>query len=620
MNNKTNIEQPNNLTSTDIDTESFEYLYQQSLQNEFKQGEVVKNGTVIAFKGDYVIVDIGFKSEGSIALEEFLDSDGHLTVEIGDKVDVYLEAVENEDGSIQLSKEKADKLKIWDEISKACEADEIIEGQVISRVKGGLQVDIGVKAFLPGSQVDLRPIRNLDKLIGQTLHFKILKFNKKRGNIVLSRRVLLEKELEEMRRKTLETLKEGAIIKGTVKNITDYGVFLDLGGIDGLLHITDMSWGRVKHPSELFNLGDEINVMVLKYDKDNQRVSLGLKQIFPDPWQTAAEKYPVTTRVKGKVVSIADYGAFIEIEEGIEGLIHISEMTWSKKLKHPSKIVAEGDIIEAVVLDIDALQRRISLGMKQLTPNPWDIVEEKYPVGTKIKGKIRNITDFGIFIGLDEGIDGLIHISDISWSPRMRNPSELYKKGDEIDAVVLNIDKANERFSLGIKQLSEDPWKSIPNKYPLGTIVEGEVVSIVDFGVFLRLEQGVEGLVHISELTEEKIDNPASKFKVGDKLRALVTDVDQEQRKIRLSVVKAKAATEKDIKEYIEEARTTMGEVMIRSAKLKEMKLAPKKKSDAEVAAEADKIVDVEVAAEAGVISESAAPADTDPTTPTENA
>jgi len=514
--------------------ESFAELLEKSSFDSKKEGEVIK-GRVISVEKDYVVVDIGFKSEGVIPLNEFKDVRGEAIVNIGDRVDVLLEAAEDESGLIVLSKEKADKMKVWDEIYKAYSADGVIKGKIISRVKGGLQVDIGVRAFLPGSQVDLRPVRNIEKLIGQEFDFKILKFNKRRGNIVLSRRALLEKEREQMRKETLKHLEDSAVLDGIVKNITDYGAFIDLGGIDGLLHITDMSWGRINHPSELFEVGDEIQVKVLKYDEDRQRVSLGYKQIRPDPWTTVGEKYQVNAKVKGKVVSLTDYGAFVELEEGIEGLIHVSEMSWVKKVKHPSKILAIGDMIEAVGLDINVESRRISLGLKQTAANPWEIVKEKYPVGTRILGKIRNITDFGVFVGIDEGIDGLIHISDISWTQRIKHPSEMFKKGQEVEAVVLHIDSENERFSLGIKQLTADPWGTIGDRLHVGSITEGEVINVTEFGVFIDLGDGIEGLIHVSELSSKKVEDPTTQVKVGDKIMVEIIKIDDKDHKIRLS-------------------------------------------------------------------------------------
>ena len=538
-------------------------------QDTPREGEVTQ-GTVIAIINDVVTVDIGYKSEGHMSIHEFEDESGELDVNVGDVVDVLLELQEDDEGAIVLSKEKADRMKVWDKISDAYQADGIVEGKIVSRVKGGLAVDIGVRAFLPGSQVDLRPVRNLESMIGEMFSFKILKFNKRRGNIVLSRRALLETEREELRTNTLDRLDVGARLPGIVKNLTDYGAFIDLGGIDGLLHITDMSWGRVNHPTELFEIGDEVEVMVLKYDQEKQRVSLGLKQCSPDPWSNVANKYKFEDKVKGKVVSLTDYGAFIEIEEGIEGLVHVSEMSWTKKIKHPSKILAVGDVIDTIILDIDADSRRISLGLKQTEPNPWDIVEERYPVGTRIIGKIRNITDFGIFVGIDEGIDGLIHISDISWTQRIKHPSELFKKGQEVEAIVLNIDRGNERFSLGIKQLTEDPWLRVPERYTIGDIVTGEALNITDFGIFVYLEEGVEGLVHVSELSSKKVDNPADFSKVGESITAEIISIDPKERRIRLSVKSIEEGGEKaDYAAFVSKqgkGKVSLGDLIQRAA------------------------------------------------------
>jgi small subunit ribosomal protein S1 len=513
--------------------ESFADLFEG--RHAVKEGEVV-HGTVLSIDNDYVQVDVGFKSEGLVPAWEFMDEDGTLRVRVGDRVAVLVEETEDEEGRIVLSKEKADRLKIWDEISRAYEADEPVEGVVISRVKGGLSVDIGVKAFLPGSQVDLRPVRNLESVVSQRLQFKIIKFNKRRGNIVLSRRALLEKERKKMRETTLGTLRVGDIVDGVIKNLTDYGAFIDLGGIDGLLHVTDMSWGRVNHPSELFQVGDEIKVKVLKFDPETERVSLGLKQIQPDPWIDAAMRHPIGVRIRGKVVSLTDYGAFVEIEPGIEGLIHVSEMSWTKRVKHPSKVVSVGDEVEAVVLDVDEGGRKISLGMKQIEPNPWSVIEERYPIGTRVSGEVRNITNFGVFIGLEEGIDGLVHVSDISWTEQIKHPSEKFKKGDMLEAVVLKIDKENEKFSLGVKQLQPNPWEDIQRRYPVGSEVTGEVTSITDFGAFVKLAEGIEGLVYNADLASERVQNPSDVVQVGQSVTALVTRVDAEEQKISLSI------------------------------------------------------------------------------------
>jgi small subunit ribosomal protein S1 len=548
-----------NTTTETASGSSFAELFEKSEQT-IKEGEIAK-GKVLSIDKDYVQVDVGFKSEGLVAAWEFMNEDGTMSIEVGDQVEVLVEETEDEDGRILLSKEKAERLKVWDDISAAYEADEAVEGTIIARVKGGLSVDIGVKAFLPGSQVDLRPVRNLEGMLGEKFNFKIIKFNKRRGNIVLSRRALLETERRRMRETTLQTLEAGQILDGVIKNLTDYGAFIDLGGIDGLLHITDMSWGRINHPSELFNVGDEIKVKVLKFDPENERVSLGLKQIQPDPWVDAALRYPLGVRINGKVVSLTDYGAFVELEPGIEGLVHVSEMSWTKRVKHPSKLVNVGDEVEAVVLDVDERNRKISLGMKQIEDNPWTVIEQQYPVGAHVKGVVRNITNFGVFIGLDEGIDGLVHVSDISWTEQIKHPSEKFQKGDEIDAVVLKIDKENEKFSLGIKQLEPNPWDGIQKKYSVGSEIKGPVTSVTDFGVFVKLDEGIEGLVYSSELAAERVENPADHFKEGQEVTALVVKVDPTEGKISLSIRavddKAERAALKELAAKQSQSQTT---------------------------------------------------------------
>ena len=528
-----------------------------------REKSVVK-GRVLEISDDWVTIDISFKAEGLIQLDEFRGPDGEITIAVGDEVDVYLDSMGNDDGNLVLSKEKADLMKAWEEISEAVERDEVVSGVIVARVKGGLSVDIGVKAFLPGSQVDLRPVKQLDRMIGETFDFKIIKFNKKRGNIVLSRRVLLEQERESKRLETVQRLHEGAILTGVVKNITDYGAFIDLGGIDGLLHITDMSWGRINHPDEMFEVGQSVEVKVLKFDADSQRVSLGYKQIRPDPWDEAEYKYPVGSIVRGKVVSIPDYGAFVELEDGIEGLVHISEMTWNKRVKHPSKLVAIDDVIEAKVHGIDVDNKRISLSMKELEQNPWDLVEQQYPVGSIIRGAVRNITDFGIFVGIDEGIDGLVHISDLSWSQRIRHPRDRFDKGTVVEARVLAIDKDSERFSLGIKQLTEDPWYTVHSRYFLGQVVEGPVVHLTDFGVFVEVEEGVEGLVHISELGVEG-DDWQDKYPEGHTISAEVIHIDSHDRKISLSERGASERSAGDVDGFMRQqgdASARLGDVM----------------------------------------------------------
>jgi len=499
---------------------------------QFKEGQII-HGTVIGMSKDNIVVDVGFKSEGIISLREFPDYGKSLSV--GEEVEVYLERVEDNDGNVVLSKEKAIKIKIWDDLVKTYEADEIIEGVVVAKAKGGLTVDIGLRAFLPGSQIDLRPIRNLEKLIGETFKMKIIKMNKKRGNIVLSRRILLEEQRKQLREGTLEQMEEGNLIEGIVKNITEYGVFIDLGGMDGLLHITDMSWGRVNHPSEMFAIGDMVKVMVLKYDKEKERVSLGLKQITPDPWVEVEAKFPVDTRITGKVVSITNYGVFVELEKGIEGLVHISEMSWSRHIKHPSKMVALNDEVEAVVLTLDKERKRISLGMKQIEPNPWEGIDARYPIGTEVEGTVRNLTDFGAFVELEDGVDGLVHISDLSWK-KIKHPSELLRKKDLLKAVVLSIDKENCRISLGVKQLQPDPWGDIAKNYPIGTEVEGTIIKVTGFGAFAEFGDGLEGLIHVSQLSSQKISSPEQVVKVDDPIKAKVIKVDTASKKIALSV------------------------------------------------------------------------------------
>jgi len=499
-----------------------------------KVGDVIM-GTVVGVVDDHVLVDIGDKAESYIPLSEFRMEGEEPEINIGDSFEVFVEK-RKEEGGLLLSREKAIGIKVWEEIAKIQADDGTIDGKIENRVKGGMSVDIGVPAFLPYSQIDLRPVKDLDSLIGETFPFKILKFNRKRNNVVISRRAILEKDREKMRDDMRKSLEEGMVVKGTVTNITDYGLFIDLGGMDGLCHITDLSWGRVSHPAKLYKVGDEIDVKILKYDHESDRVSLGIKQMRPDPWATVTERYPLGSKTVGKVVSITDYGVFVELEEGVEGLIHISEMTWSKKPRHPSKLVAVGDEVEVMVLNIETETKRISLGMKQLHPNPWDLVSENYPVGSIIEGKIKNITDFGIFIGIEEGIDGLIHVSDLSWTERIKHPTEKYAKGDTIQAVVLKIDRENERFSLGIKQLEPDPWQAALNNYPTGAIVEGKITNVTDFGIFVQLEEGVEGLVHVSEISKEKINTPVGMYNVGDNLQVKVINVSSKDRKIGLSI------------------------------------------------------------------------------------
>ncbi len=551
----------------DANIDDFEKLLAEyDAQSPTKEGEIAK-GRVIHIGEDYVTVDIGYKSEGQIPKEEFVNAEGVLDVKVGDEVDVYLESQENEHGQIELSKEKADRLKVWDDLTGVIERDELIEGMITGRVKGGLTVDIGIKAFLPGSQVDLRPVRNLEKYIGESYQFKIIKFNKRRGNVVLSRRALLEAERENLKEKTLRNLEAGMTMKGIVKNITEYGCFVDLGGIDGLLHITDMSWGRVSHPADMFEIGTEIEVMVLKFDPKSERVSLGLKQVQEDPWVAVPENYRVGDRVKGKVVSLTDYGAFIELEPGVEGLIHISEMTWAKRVKHPSKVVNVGDEVEAVILDVDLENKRISLGMKQTGSNPWEALQERYPVGTVVRGKVRNITNFGLFVGIEDGIDGLVHVSDLSWSNKIKNPADHFQKGDELEAVVLHIDPDKERFSLGVKQLTRDPWDNISERYPQNSVVRGKVTKILDFGAIIELEDAIEGLVHISELSNEKVSSVSDVVHENQEVNAKVISIYPEERKIGLSLRRlSEEENDPEYAKFLEQQRaessTTIGDVL----------------------------------------------------------
>jgi len=517
-----------------LDRAALAALYEETFKN-LEEGTITE-GRIVAVTKDKVVVDIGYKSEGMIPNDQF-STEELQNIKVGDRLQVYIEECEDADGNLVLSKEKADKMKIWEELEKLFNDGKSIDGKIVARIKGGMMVDIGVKAFLPGSQIDLHPVRDLDGLVGRTFPLKIIKINHRRGNVVVSRRVLLEETRDSKRKTTLSTLKEGQLIHGVVKNITDYGAFIDLGGIDGLLHITDMSWGRVGHPSEMFNIGDKVEVSVLKYDRETGRISLGLKQKSADPWTGVASKYAIGTRVRGRVVSLTDYGAFIELEPGVEGLVHVSVMSWTHEVRHPSRVVSIGDQVEAAVLNVDSASRKISLGMKQTAPNPWDMVEGKYTIGTRIEGKVKSLTDFGAFVGLEEGIDGLIHISDMSWTKHIKHPSELFKKGQKVEAVVLRIDKEKERLSLGYKQLKSDPWDDeIPNRYAVGDVAIGKVSKVADFGIFVELDGGVEGLIHISEAGLDQQAKLEEKFKLQDEVTAKIIKVDREERKIALSL------------------------------------------------------------------------------------
>ncbi len=553
-----------------MDRETLAALYDETFKN-IEEGTITE-GRVIDIQRDRVVVDIGYKSEGMIPIDQF-SSEELETLAVNDPLQVYIEQCEDTDGNLMLSKEKADKMKVWEDLEVAHNEETQVQGKVISRIKGGMIVDIGVKAFLPGSQIDLTPVRDLDGLVGKTYSFKIIKINHRRGNVVVSRRALLEETRDKRRETTLSTLSEGQLIEGTVKNITDYGAFLDLGGIDGLLHITDISWGRVGHPSDMFSIGDRVEVLVLKYDRETGRISLGVKQKSADPWTKVEEKYPGRSRVKGKVVSLTDYGAFVELEPGVEGLVHVSEMSWTHEVRHPSKVVSVGDEIEAQVLHVDQHSRKISLGMKQTAPNPWDIIETKYPEGTQIEGKVKSVTDFGAFVGLDEGVDGLIHISDMSWIKHIKHPSELFKKGQSVNAVILKIDKDKERLSLGYKQLISDPWVSdIPQRYHVGENATGQVSKVADFGVFVELEGGVEGLIHVSEIGPDMQEGLEEKFAVGQEVVAKIVKVDCEDRKIALSLWEHLKDAEQSEVEQFNSSQGTVDQSLGRVAQTSEEK------------------------------------------------
>jgi len=513
--------------------ERMEDWFREGATSEFEEGEVVR-GRVVHVGTSEVLVDVGYKSEGAIPIEEF-HRHGALP-KVGDDIEVYLEAKEDAEGLIVLSKDKADKIKVWDAITQAHDKGVPVEGRVVEVVKGGLAVDVGVKAFLPGSQVDLRPVKNLASMVGQTIRAKVIKLNRRRGNVVLSRRAMLEEEREEKKKHTLEVLSEGMVLTGTVKNITDYGAFIDLGGIDGLLHVTDMSWGRVGHPSEIFQVGDQVEVVVLHFDRETGRVSLGYKQKSSDPWERVEQTFAAGTKARGRVVSLTNYGAFIELEPGVEGLVHVSEMSWTRRVRHPSKLVTVGDEVDVIVLDVNRAAKRISLGMKQVEPDPWATIEERYRPGTRVIGRVRNLTDFGAFIELEPGVDGLLHISDMSWTRSVGHPSEILKKGQEIETQVLNLDRENKRISLGLKQIQPDPWSTVAQRYPMGSRVTGKVVRLTDFGAFVELEAGVDGLLHISQMSSRPIGRPDELVSVGDELTLLVIRVDPNERRIGLSL------------------------------------------------------------------------------------
>lgn len=516
----------------------FKELYEQSL-HQLQYGDIAL-GKVVQIANDMVMVDVGWKTEGFIPAAEVKDAEGNINVSVGDEIEVFIDKRDSE-GNLILSRNKAAKLKVWDEIKHACETNTPIKGKVIEKVKGGLSVDVGIPAFLPGSQVDVRPIKDLDKFVGQTLDFKVLKYDRKRSNVVLSRRPIVATERETEKKDVLNSIQEGSVVEGVIKNITDYGIFIDLGGIDGLLHVTDISWGRISKPAENFQKGDKINVKVLSFDREKERVSLGLKQLTGNPWENIMERYPVGSITEGKVVNLTDYGVFVELEPGVEGLVHISEMYWTREIKHPSKVLNVGDQIKVVVLDVNPEAKRISLSLKQTSPNPWEKLKERYPEGTVVKGVVRNITNFGAFIGIEEGIDGLVHVSDISWKHRVSHPSEYFKKGQEVEAVVEKVDVENEKFSLSVKKLEKNPWDEMVRKYAPGSVVTGKITNFTDFGIFMEIEEGIEGLVHISEISHKRVKSSSELYAVGDTVSAVIKSIDPKAKKIRLSIKELEA-------------------------------------------------------------------------------
>lgn len=553
----------------------FKELYEQSL-SQLQYGDVTR-GTVVQVSADAVMVDVGWKSEGFIPIKELKDDHGNVTVSVGDDIEVFIDK-RDADGTLVLSSEKAAKLKVWDEIKHVSENNLTIKGTVVNKVKGGLSVDIGITAFLPGSQVDVRPVKDLEQFVGQAFEFNILKYDRKRSNVVLSRRAIVAAQRELEKQEALKNIVEGAIMEGIIKNITEYGLFIDLGGIDGLLHVTDISWGRISKPSEMFNKGDRINVKILSFDREKERVSLGLKQLTENPWDNIVERYPIGMLVEGKVVNLTDYGVFIELEPGVEGLIHISEMFWTREIKHPSKVLSVGEIINVVVLEVNAEAKRVSLSLKQTTPNPWEKLKEKYPPGTIVKGQVRNITNFGVFVGVEDGIDGLVHVSDISWKHRVSHPSEYFKKGQEVEAVVLNIDVDNEKFSLGIKQIEKNPWEELPQKYAPGSVVTGKITNFTDFGIFVEIEEGIEGLVHISEISQKRVKSSTELYNAGDIVSAVVKSIDPKSKKIRLSIKEMEAppqAAAPSANQYINN-RENIGSTLAQA--LADVKISPQPK------------------------------------------
>jgi small subunit ribosomal protein S1 len=529
-----------------------------------QEGEIVR-GIVVGISDQNVLVDIGYKSEGVVAREEFLDHQGNLTVKRGDEVDVLIKSLENQDGYAILSRAAAMQVQSWERLRHAHQTHETIKGRVIERIKGGLNIDLdGVPAFLPGSQIDVRPVRNLEGFLKQEIEVRVIKLNRKRGNVVVSRKAVLEEVSGKKKAETLANIEEGVVLEGTVKNITDYGAFIDLGGIDGLLHIIDMSWGRIQSPNDIIKVGDQIQVKVLKFDREKERISLGYKQLLPDPWQSVAERFPKGSHVRGKVVSLTDYGAFIEIEPGVEGLVHVTEMTWSKRLKHPSKLLSIGQEVEAVVLDADPNSRRISLGLKQVTDDPWETLPVRYHVGSRVSGKVRSLTDFGAFVEIEDGIDGLVHVSDISWTKRIKHPSDVLKKGQQVDAVITNIDVDGRRLSLSIKDLEPNAWDRFFDNHKLGDVIKGRAVRFANFGAFIEIEEGIEGLCHVSELSDSRVEKPEDAVKIGQVLPFKILKLDPSQKKIGLSArAVGKENDPEDVRTYHEtgSGMATLGDI-----------------------------------------------------------
>ncbi len=552
----------------DQQSSEFAALFTESLKDRPERDKIIE-GTVVRVDVDTVLVDIGLKSEGHVPLAEFTNADGEVSVQVGDKIRVLMTRQDGKKGYV-LSKKKADYLSAWDKIGDACQEGGIVEGTITGKVNGGFTVDIGgIQAFLPSSQVDIRPSSDSDSYIGVKGSFKVIKVNQRRDNIVLSRRSVLEEERAAVRDVTLEKLEEGQIVQGTIKNVTDYGAFVDLGGVDGLLHVSDLSWGRVGKPADVLKPGQQITAKVLKFDRAKGKISLGIKQTLADPWIDVPAKFPIGERVHGKVVSLMEYGAFVELEPGIEGLIHVSEMSWTKRVRRAADMLNIGDEVETVILGIDMGNRKISLGLKQVSENPWTTIADKYPAGTRIEGQIKNMTDFGMFIGIEDGIDGLVHVSDMSWTKRIKHPGDVYEKGSLVQAVVLKVDVENERLSLGIKQLEPDPWSLAPGKYRAGTVVTGKVTSLTDFGVFVELEEGIEGLIHVSELSREKVASAKEFAAIGDNLEAVVLSCDPKERRISLSIKSMHVAVEKaEFEQYMGsqgESTSTFGDLLKQS-------------------------------------------------------